>query len=208
MNFTKFPRSSLLSYTQLSVCDFLAPSFIQPSQASRNIRCLSTSPKAAAALSHNTQGSPSDQPSRKPKSGHEAASNPAPLNRPLTKAQRDFLSSAVCNMPSSQSHSNIYEVASKSCWRISSGSNLCCPNTSSRQFLSSSSSTYETHVRSRSRALQDVERPTRETSRPSYSYVSNLDSCSFCVGMGHRYYGTGGSNGMYGSCGDGDWRAL
>ena len=88
-------RASYL-VAHLPVYDFLAPSLLQAPRASHQIRRLNVTKRCftAAGPSGNQNTSPS-QPSRTPKSGPDAASNPAPLNKPLTQAQRDFLTSAV-----------------------------------------------------------------------------------------------------------------
>lgn len=84
-----------LPATQFPVYDFLAPSLFQLTRARtpRQIRRLSSTPNYSTTGQRET--SPSDKPSRTPRSGPEAASTATPINKPLTKAQRDFLSSAL-----------------------------------------------------------------------------------------------------------------
>jgi len=82
------------------IYDFLAPSLIQPHRAARSIRRIATSPRCSAAISlpdnsHGAQRLPSEQPTRTLKEGQKVAKDPAPFNKPLTQAQRDFLTSAL-----------------------------------------------------------------------------------------------------------------
>ncbi|RDW60985.1 putative ubiquinone biosynthesis protein Coq7 [Coleophoma cylindrospora] len=84
-------RKSPLPASQWLIRDFLAPSLIP--RTSRTIRCLSTTSNSAAAVSPTE---PSYEPQRRiPRPGEEAAPSSAPLKKPLTQAQRDFLTSAL-----------------------------------------------------------------------------------------------------------------
>lgn len=89
-------RSAILAANlPVPVCDFLAPRLHQPLRASRQIRCLSATPKqCTAAITHGEEAHDAAKTTNT-RSGAEAASNPSPRNKPLTQAQRDFLSSAV-----------------------------------------------------------------------------------------------------------------
>jgi ubiquinone biosynthesis monooxygenase Coq7 len=89
-------KRAIFLAANLPVYDFLAPSLLQAPRASHQIRRLTTTKRCSlAAASNDAQDSPPRQPSRTPKFGQDAASNPAPLSKPLTQAQRDFLTSAV-----------------------------------------------------------------------------------------------------------------
>jgi hypothetical protein len=111
-------KTSVILISRLPFYDFLVPSFTHWSRTPRSIRCLTTSQKCLAeTASHNSQRPPSNQPSRSPKSGPDAASDPSPLSKPLTNAQRDFLSSAVC--PS-------FSATPLCCDRLSCVSSLLC----------------------------------------------------------------------------------
>ncbi|TVY38870.1 5-demethoxyubiquinone hydroxylase, mitochondrial, partial [Lachnellula occidentalis] len=83
----------VFSSHSLPVYDFLAPSLLQIHRAPRSIRHLSTTPRRHI-LSNPQNESPSTAP-RTTKSGIETVSNPAPSSKPLTQAQRDFLSRAL-----------------------------------------------------------------------------------------------------------------
>ncbi|TVY29573.1 5-demethoxyubiquinone hydroxylase, mitochondrial [Lachnellula hyalina] len=83
----------VFSSHSLPVYDFLAPSLFQIHRAPRSIRHLSTTPQRHT-LSNFQNDSPSTAP-RTPKTGTEATSNPASTSKPLTQAQRDFLSRAL-----------------------------------------------------------------------------------------------------------------
>lgn len=88
-------RASFLA-ANLPVYDFLAPSLLQAPRASHQIRRLTTTKRySSAAASNEDQNRSPSQPSRTPKSGQDATSSRAPLNKPLSQAQRDFLTSAV-----------------------------------------------------------------------------------------------------------------
>jgi hypothetical protein len=90
------PRYPIALGSHHSVFEFLAPRILRIPKAPRRIRCLSSSRIVLAAEVSNTDKiSDSSRPIRKHKTGCDAASNPAPLNKPLTQAQRDFLTSAV-----------------------------------------------------------------------------------------------------------------
>lgn len=105
----------------LPVLDFLAPRLI-PSYRS---------------FSSTTRSTASEPARRIPKDGYEAALKPAPLSKPLTQAQRDFLSNAVCSSPLIQQHPFWPRPAScQSSWRacgvldIYSSDSCCCQSTS------------------------------------------------------------------------------
>jgi len=87
-----------LSRAHLPDCDFLAPSIHSHAFKPQFTRRLSTAPRHfrdATIKNENNHSIPPSQPSRTPKSGPTAASNPAPLSKPLTQAQRNFLTSAL-----------------------------------------------------------------------------------------------------------------
>jgi hypothetical protein len=73
--------------------DFLAPSFIHISRSLRSR--YSTTSGNRAATSHYPHSSPLVPLSRPSKASQQATPNPAPLSKPLSKARRDFLTSAV-----------------------------------------------------------------------------------------------------------------
>jgi len=88
-------RSPLPSH-QVLILDFLAPSLFKDlpfANASRKFSIISRS--HSSPTSHDPISEDPSITQRVPKSAGEAASNPAPVNKPLTQAQRDFLSSAL-----------------------------------------------------------------------------------------------------------------
>ncbi|KAE9378100.1 COQ7-domain-containing protein [Stipitochalara longipes BDJ] len=87
-------RTSFLA-ANLPIYDFLAPSLLQAPRASQVRRLTATKRYSSAAASVESHGNAPSQPSRTSKSGSDAASYPAPLDKPLTQAQRDFLTSAL-----------------------------------------------------------------------------------------------------------------
>ncbi|KAH6674179.1 ubiquinone biosynthesis protein COQ7-domain-containing protein [Halenospora varia] len=88
-------RSAALA-AHLPVYDFLAPSLVHLPRTTRSIRHFSTTPRQLAATTpQDAQSSSPDKPLRTPKPGPQAAANPSPLSKPLTQAQRDFLTSAL-----------------------------------------------------------------------------------------------------------------
>lgn len=91
-------RRSIAFASHPSLYEFLAPGLLKAPRASQQIRCLSSSPRRCSVAASNKEQS--NKPVRALKSAQEAASNPAPLNKPLTQAQRDFLTSAVSPHPS------------------------------------------------------------------------------------------------------------
>lgn len=95
-------RSFLKIPIQLPVCDFLAPSLIHHSRTPSTSRYLSTNPRNLTFPAQDVDPSHPSAPqqSRTPKSGPEASSNLPPLSKPLSQAQRDFLTSAVSPSPS------------------------------------------------------------------------------------------------------------
>lgn len=95
------PVQQALAAAQAPLFDFLAPSLIYSSPV-RSARCMSASRRALSGttVSQSDNVSPNDYPStsgpaRIPKSASPAATKPAPVSKPLTQAQRDFLTSAV-----------------------------------------------------------------------------------------------------------------
>jgi len=96
-------RASLKNPHTLAICaplpvhDFLAPSFVQLSR--RTVSTTSRCHSAAEATSpHPSSPDPRTLPEQltgQPRYGPEAAAYPAPCTKPLTQAQRDFLSSAL-----------------------------------------------------------------------------------------------------------------
>jgi len=92
MSLIQTSKRSVRQAANLPVYDFLAPSLIQDHRASPTIRCLSTNQKTFAPRGPHDSQMPS---SRTPKFGTEASNNPSPTSKPLTQAQRDFLTSAL-----------------------------------------------------------------------------------------------------------------
>jgi ubiquinone biosynthesis monooxygenase Coq7 len=94
MSFTSCSRSSKrLAAYRLPVLDFLAPSL---AQSTRLIRYAPLPRRASsAASSRDSDNGAAPEAPRTPEDGLEAAAKPGPLHKPLTKAQRDFLTSAV-----------------------------------------------------------------------------------------------------------------
>ncbi|KAH8685902.1 ubiquinone biosynthesis protein COQ7-domain-containing protein [Tricladium varicosporioides] len=88
-------RSAALA-AHLPVYDFLAPSLVHLPRATRSIRHFSAkSRQLAATTPQDAQKSSPDELFRTPKSGPQVAANPSPSSKPLTQAQRDFLTSAL-----------------------------------------------------------------------------------------------------------------
>ena len=89
-------RANILA-ANLPVYDFLAPSLFQAPRASHQLQPSITGKRfSSVAASNDVHSASPSKPLRTLKSGENASSNPAPLNKPLTQAQRDFLTSAVC----------------------------------------------------------------------------------------------------------------
>jgi 3-demethoxyubiquinol 3-hydroxylase len=89
-------RANILA-ANLPVYDFLAPSLFQASRASHQLQPSITGKRfSSVAVSNDVHSASPSKLLRTPKSGENASSNPAPLNKVLTQAQRDFLTSAVC----------------------------------------------------------------------------------------------------------------
>lgn len=177
-------RSNCLP-SHLPVYDFLAPSLLQLPRASRQTRCLSTTSRRSITANSNDAQFPYAERSRTPKSGPKAASNPAPLNKPLTQAQRDFLNSAVRPLQNPNPYFSPLTsptAPSQPSWRTSSHPNLQSPNTYHRLRKPPPPPPNETHVRPRSRTLQDLQFPPREAQSTTYSHVPHLDS----RGLGSR----------------------
>ncbi|KAI9647815.1 ubiquinone biosynthesis monooxygenase Coq7 [Ciborinia camelliae] len=94
---------SLFTTTQMPLYDFLAPSFISFPRSSRSIRHLSTTPPspstpASASSLHfqNANERHPTNPSRPaPPTGAEAIPSATPSKKPLTAAQKEFLTSAL-----------------------------------------------------------------------------------------------------------------
>lgn len=103
MNTYRFSNRSVRSLftTQSPLYDFLAPSFINFPRSPRSIRCLSTTPSSSFASvsspspqnanEHHTTN-PSHPP---PRAGAEAILDATPSKKPLSQAQKDFLTSAL-----------------------------------------------------------------------------------------------------------------
>jgi hypothetical protein len=95
-------RSSRHTQCSLPIYDFLAPSFIRPLYRRGSIRCISSSGVKAMATVHRSDD-PKTPPSQSSASCSSRAQtseantsfNPAPVDKPLTQAQRDFLTAAV-----------------------------------------------------------------------------------------------------------------
>lgn len=85
--------------TQLPICDFLAPRFAQHTLSRRPFHTSPSSRRAFDTVPIEQKASspypPSNETSRVPRSGPAASASPAPLSKPLTPAQREFLESAV-----------------------------------------------------------------------------------------------------------------
>ncbi|KAJ8067473.1 hypothetical protein OCU04_004818 [Sclerotinia nivalis] len=98
---SRSPRTLLT--TQSPLYDFLAPSFINFPRSPRRIRHLSTTPGSFSASA--TASSPNPQTSNEhytpnpshpaPRAGAEAISDATHSKKPLTQAQKDFLTSAL-----------------------------------------------------------------------------------------------------------------
>jgi ubiquinone biosynthesis monooxygenase Coq7 len=89
MSLLQTPKFLIRHAANLPVYDFLAPSLVQQPRFATTVRWLPSSQKSSAAAVSN------ERQSQTPKSGAEATSNPSPVSKPLTQAQRDFLTSAV-----------------------------------------------------------------------------------------------------------------
>lgn len=90
----------------LLVYDFLTPVIVQPSR-----RAVSSTSRCRSAADPHPAGPDSvslpQQPTGRPRSDAVTASSPVPRSKPLTQAQRDFLSSAVSMPGTSRSVSNV-----------------------------------------------------------------------------------------------------
>jgi ubiquinone biosynthesis monooxygenase Coq7 len=143
-----------LASCQLPLYDFLAPRFAHQSISIRSHRMGSTSFMSTSASRHNssTEFPAPEQSMRSPKSGEQAAAKPSPLNKPLTKAQRDFLTSAVSSL---NFFSTLYilvtdkippTATSKPSWRTSRNLNLHLSNAPYCCLAPESSASDEAHV--------------------------------------------------------------
>jgi len=208
-----FPKR--LTQCRFPVLDFLVPSL---ARSTRPIRYISGSRKASSAgstTSHNSDNEATPNPSRTLKAGQEAATNAAPVKKPLTKAQRDFLASAVSTKtPAKSSIENrvLTEIQFPATSQPSRGASrnphLRLTNTTHRSFTSTPPTPNEAHARPRSRTLQDLQRAAGKAPRPTNGYVPNMVSHGFSTGLGNRDTRAGGRNGVYRSGGDGDWGPL
>ncbi|KAG9239622.1 ubiquinone biosynthesis protein COQ7-domain-containing protein [Amylocarpus encephaloides] len=81
-------RKPLNLATQSLLYDFLAPSCFKTARLNRPTRQFSTSLRCLSS-------SEPPHPHPTPRAGHEAATDPATRSKPLTQAQRDFLTSAL-----------------------------------------------------------------------------------------------------------------
>ncbi|KAM3075051.1 ubiquinone biosynthesis monooxygenase Coq7 [Clarireedia jacksonii] len=91
------PTRSLFT-NQLPLYDFLAPSLIHLPRSSRRVRPLSTAPSclSSAPKPQNVEELHTSNPFHpQPRAGAEAIAHTSPKNKPLTQAQKDFLSSAL-----------------------------------------------------------------------------------------------------------------
>ncbi|PQE05718.1 Ubiquinone biosynthesis COQ7 protein [Rutstroemia sp. NJR-2017a BVV2] len=91
------PARSLFT-NQLPLYDFLAPSLTHLPRSSRRARPLSTasSPPPPTSKTQNAEESHTSNPFHpEPRAGAEAIAHTSPKNKPLTQAQKDFLSSAL-----------------------------------------------------------------------------------------------------------------
>lgn len=90
MSLHQCPRRAATLATSTPLYDFLVPRLHQT-------RYISTTPRRRSPAPINKHGEETEAAAKAAtiKSGTEAAFNPAPRNKPLTKAQRDFLTSAV-----------------------------------------------------------------------------------------------------------------
>ena len=201
------------SHRQHFVYDFLAPRLTQRPSHITTTRCIHTSPKRSTASAATSQDNnaypPSSEPSRTPYSGPEAARSPAPLSKPLTKAQREFLDSAVRLLSIHplyplQQHTDVAIAPRQPSRRTSSNPNLQSANTPHNPFPTPPPSPNETHVRPRSRALLNLQLPNRQTPHPAHHNVSPLGSRRHNPRLDNCNARPRGRNGMHRSCGDGD----
>lgn len=95
---TAMPAKAL-PHCQLPVYDFLVPRFAKNVHSRRSFHVSSPSQRVFDTVAKEQKFSASypasSEPSRVPRSGPAASASPAPLSKPLTSAQREFLESAV-----------------------------------------------------------------------------------------------------------------
>ena len=91
--------ATALSKCQRPLYDFLAPKAVPSALSRRSFRVSALSQKVFDTVSIEPEASapyrPSSEPSRVPRAGPAASASPAPLSKPLTPAQREFLDSAL-----------------------------------------------------------------------------------------------------------------
>jgi hypothetical protein len=137
------------------VLDFLVPSLAQNRLP---IRRTPVSRKAFSAAStaipnHLPENGVATDASRTPKDDPKAAAKPAPLHKPLTKAQRDFLTSAVSNINQTylkikkhDSDRHQIPATSQPSRRIGRNPHLRIPNATHRNLTSQAPASNEAHA--------------------------------------------------------------
>lgn len=119
-------------------------------------------------------------------------------SKPLTQEQRTFLDSAVSQLKMQLVISTDSLIASsQSCRRARRHTHIHCSKPPHRPRLSALKTTHGTHVQSRSRPFQDIQRNARQTSDPAYCHVSRLGRGSDRSRLGNGHVGQRGGNGMY-----------
>lgn len=171
-----------------------------------------------------TQGHPNTQhasittsssaPSTEPKPEALNSSSSAKRRRPLSPSQKQFLDSAVSVISSLNGHQYSHLTAHFSLaprqpsGRTRRHPNLHRANAPDRQSASAPASPNAAYVRPRSRPLLHLQPTPRAPPHPPHSHVPGVETGRHRSGLGHSGDGAGGGDGVYGGCGDGDWRAL
>ncbi len=153
-------QSRRIASCHLPLYDFLAPFLTQTGRPIRCIRYISATRRgqSATAATHgpdsttNCEYPPPEQPTRTPKSDPGAASRPAPMHKPLTQAQRDFLTAAVSSstpralVKATNINTHPSPAKSQPSRRARRNPNIHLSNTSNRKFTSKPPPPNETHV--------------------------------------------------------------
>ncbi len=222
------PRTAAaLTKCQRPLYDFLASTSRSFHTSSSALTTFDTVPAKPAFHTQPTPSNnaseypPHSQPSRVPRSGLAAAKSPAPLSKPLTEAQREFLESAVRSTNSfslsiylyatlsfCSDLPNAFPAQSKPSRRTSRHPNLQSPNSSRGALTPPPSPPHETYVRPRSVPLQHLQRAPRQAPHPPHRLHTTLAPRCHRSGLVYRAFGARGGDGLYRGGGDGDRRAL
>lgn len=164
MPFTSHTQNAMrLAARRLPVLDFLAPSLAQNIRQPQYMPALRRASSAVATSKRDSDTGVATEGSRTPRAGSEGTAKSAPLRKPLTKAQRDFLTSAVSIINvikyrlKAITDNYLIPVTSESSRRVSRNANLHRTNTTRSSLTSASTTPNEAHARPRSWTLQDLQ---------------------------------------------------